>query len=161
MILIVAGGVVAYTYKEEAISTFKGNMKDKMSHYRPGTIDDDTVVWDAIQQRLQCCGIDSQRDWADHHESYKDANKKYPESCKGKAFVYVDGCMLKIQEEIRVRHWSIGGAIAGVFIYLLVSIVIACMVLKNINTEEEQLIFQMNEKNMQNGIDNQGMQIRV
>jgi len=53
MILIVAGGVVAYTYKEEMISTYKLNMKDNMSHYKPGSTDDDTVVWDAIQQGVR------------------------------------------------------------------------------------------------------------
>jgi len=160
MILIVAGGAVAYTKKDAAIATFKENMKSKMSHYLPGTIDDDTRVWDVIQQSLQCCGIDSQSDWAAYHNSYKKANQKYPLSCKGDV-VYVDGCMLKITEQIRLRHWSIGGAIAGVFIYLLFSIIIACMVLKDINNEDDQLMFQMNQKSMENGIDNQGMQVKA
>jgi len=161
MIILVVSGVLAYVYKKEALATVRENMKNKMSSYRPGTTDDETRVWDVIQQELQCCGIDSHRDWSEYHTSYKGANRQYPDSCKSNAdqgihHVFVDGCMLKTDEFIRLRHWSIGGAIAGFFIYLCLSILIACMVLKNI-ANEDPLIFEMNEK----GYDNTGMQIKA
>lgn len=163
MVILVAGGICAWVYKADAIATVEESMQEKMKTYQPGLAeaDDGTRVWDVIQETYQCCGINSHLDWSEFHTSYSNAHKRTPDSCKeasvdGNGPLHVDGCLLKVSETIRQNHWSIGGGITGVFLYLLLSICIVCMVIKNMN-EEDPLIFQMNER----GYDNNAMQVKA
>ncbi|CAL4062922.1 unnamed protein product [Meganyctiphanes norvegica] len=163
MVILVAGGICAWVYKADAIATVEESMQEKMKTYQPGLAeaDDGTRVWDVIQETYQCCGINSHLDWSEFHTSYSNAHKRTPDSCKeasvdGNGPLHVDGCLLKVSETIRQNHWSIGGGITGVFLYLLLSICIVCMVIKNMN-EDDPLIFQMNER----GYDNNAMQVKA
>ncbi|CAL4200799.1 unnamed protein product, partial [Meganyctiphanes norvegica] len=154
MVILITGGVCAWVYKADAIASVEESMQEKMGNYQPGLskADDITKVWDVIQETYQCCGINSHHDWPEFHLSYRNAQRSTPVSCNGGTQLHVDGCLLKVSDEIRQNHWKIGGGIAGVFLYLLLSICIVCMVIKNMN-KEEPLIFHVNEK----GYDNNGM----
>jgi len=161
MVLLIVAGAIAFTYRENAIKHVEENMLENIEVYKPGTEDFETIVWDNIQQNFDCCGVKGYQDWAKYHPSYKTSTTtKKPESCSSedKKIQYVDGCLEKLSENIRLRHWHIGGAIAGIFLYLLLTIAIACMVIKYIN-EDEMLI--VSAPHDHKGQDNYGMQVKA
>jgi len=160
MVLLIVAGAVAFANRAGAIKHVEENMLQKMEIYRPGTEDFETIVWDDIQQSFQCCGVTDFMDWAKHHTSYRDSTTtKKPDSCTSvdKKIQYVDGCLEKLSENIRLKHWNIGGAIAGIFLYLLITICIACMVIKYINEDEMLIVRAPHDK----GQDNYGMQVKA
>lgn len=152
LVALVAGTLIAWLYKGDAFSTVEANMKLKMQDYSPGKRTDDTTrVWDDIQTHLQCCGINDVYDWTKYSESYRASDvNKYPESCKQKhseefgrggrnvADVYVDGCLVKVEKYLEQHLWHIGGAIAAVFLYLLLSILVVSMLAKSISDLERK-----------------------
>ncbi|CAL4060927.1 unnamed protein product [Meganyctiphanes norvegica] len=143
LVVLVAGGVLAWMYKDDAISKVGESMKIKMRDYSPGRTDDSTRVWDDIQKHLQCCGINNVYDWAKFSDSYRNADVlKYPTSCEQEQLgrtgrtesnVNVDGCLVKIADILRHNLWKIGGVIATVFLYLLLSVCVVCMLIKSVN----------------------------
>jgi len=152
LVALVAGGLIAWLYKGDAFSMIEESMEIKMKDYAPGTQNDDTTrVWDDIQKHLECCGIKDVYDWTKFSDSYRmsDVNK-YPESCKQKyseglerggrnvADVHVDGCLVKVEKYIEQYLWHIGGAIAAVFLYLLLSICVVSMLVKSISDLERK-----------------------
>jgi len=148
LVALVAGGVIAWLYKDDAISTIEESMTIKMRNYVPGKIDESTTVWDDIQEHLQCCGINGVYDWAQYCDPYRKSSvHKYPQSCekqqlgrtgKSHSEVYVDGCLIKVADMLRQNLWTIGGAISAVFLYLLLSICIVCMLIKSVNDFERK-----------------------
>jgi len=148
LVALVAGGLIAWMYKGDAISTIEKSLKIKIRDYDPGKIDDSTKVWDDIQIHLQCCGINDVYDWAKYSEPYRmSTHHKYPASCEKQGLgrtgrkisdVNVDGCLIKVEHILHRNLWTIGGAMAAVFLYLLLSVCIVGMLIKNINDFERK-----------------------
>ena len=58
----------------------------------------DIGQWHHLQTSLECCGVDSYRDWNPG---------KTPESCQYQGVTYTNGCFEKIEMPCRIVFWAI------------------------------------------------------
>ncbi|KAL3265878.1 hypothetical protein HHI36_010069 [Cryptolaemus montrouzieri] len=63
-VTMLVGGIIGYVFREKAELTIRNGMTSSLREY--GNYRPVTAAWDATQQRLRCCGIDSYRDWKGH-----------------------------------------------------------------------------------------------
>jgi len=71
-------------------------LKDQLKR----TINEDigTEYWDHLQKSLECCGVDSYRDWNP---------RKTPESCQDGSYTYTNGCFEMLEMPIQIVFWAI------------------------------------------------------
>jgi tetraspanin-11 len=89
-VVLLIGGVLAYIFRFQIASTLRPEMLLAIREYKPATPNDAiTKAWDATQEKLECCGIETRetigRPWAawnsNKHINSGSADKKVPKSC--------------------------------------------------------------------------------
>ncbi|XP_030749696.1 CD82 antigen-like [Sitophilus oryzae] len=82
LLLEIAAGVLAFTYKSKAEDETKNIMKASIEKYYNSTDHKDavTVAWDALQISLRCCGVDDYTDYQDN-KAWKEQDNIIPPSC--------------------------------------------------------------------------------
>ncbi|XP_047504583.1 CD63 antigen-like [Pieris napi] len=84
LVLEVAAAIAAYTLRGQVARMLDENLRDSLPYYY--TYPDVTDSYDFIQNRLNCCGVDSYLDWGEvtsdqSHEGIAVANITVPFSC--------------------------------------------------------------------------------
>jgi len=144
-------GIFAYVKRGDADSIFTRGMKSALDKYDP---DDDTrkplvEAWDALQQDLQCCGVDSYTDWKNSsswktgHENDvpKSCCKKESEGCgDGKISnpgqdIYTKGCKGQMIEQFITHIDVVAGVGVGAGFLQLIIVIAACCLGKKYEEE--------------------------
>nr|XP_015905087.1 leukocyte surface antigen CD53-like [Parasteatoda tepidariorum] len=112
MILEIGGGIGAYLYREKTEAFLKKNMEESLKQHQNDTL----KFWNAMQSRLECCGVNGPSDYETH-------NYPIPGSCcKGsagnatceKADAFQTGCYPQLRETVN-EHVIAIFAVAIVF----------------------------------------------
>lgn len=122
-VTMLVGGILGYVFRAKVSETLKNEMFGSMRFY--GNYHPITQAWDETQQRLECCGVVSYRDWRD----------KLPDSCckepvpgkqqrcqllydrQNSFTLYQTGCLNVTAEFVKTHASIIGGA--GIFVAML------------------------------------------
>lgn len=90
-VVLLIGGVLAYVFRDQIASTMKPEMLQTIREYQPALAANDpiTKAWDATQNKLECCGVETNstinRPWEAWFENKYinsgDANNQVPKSC--------------------------------------------------------------------------------
>ncbi|XP_065173908.1 CD63 antigen-like [Atheta coriaria] len=62
-ILEFAAGISGYVLKGATEEYLKGSMEESMKHYNDTATNEATEIWDLVQNKFECCGIESANDW--------------------------------------------------------------------------------------------------
>jgi len=89
-VVLLIGGVLAYVFRQQIADTMKPEMIITIREYDPARDNDPiTNAWDAVQNKLECCGIETNetigRPWESWYKNQRinsgSADKKVPASC--------------------------------------------------------------------------------
>ena len=142
LLLEVIAGVVLYFHKD----TIKDEMKVNLKLYNTTGKEGVTKIWDAMQQKLECCGVDNYHDWAVRYNTTS-TPKAIPDSCcknetvgcgkearknpDSKAF-FSNGCFDKVALDATAAG-IIGGTLA---VIQILAILIACCMARSMAKRE-------------------------
>ena len=122
-------------------------MQQGMTNYKKPGYDGVTETWNILQNDFKCCGVESYTDWK---EVDFGVTGDVPDDCclnphtdcgegkadmdeqRAKEFIYVKGCIAKLESEIAGNSdvaIAIGAAVA---IFIIINIVVSCKIAKNI-----------------------------
>ncbi|CAK8672193.1 tetraspanin-18B-like [Clavelina lepadiformis] len=122
-ILEIVGGVLAFVFYPDA----KQTAIDSMNLYG---VDSEqgksvTAAWDAIQENLNCCGINSPGDWT-LYSNYK----LPPASCGGpNEILKRPGC----EEALKMYFYILAGVAIAVLVIELLAMIFACCIFQNVD----------------------------
>jgi len=146
LILVLAGAVVAMS---QGIEKLSDPFMDTLSRYQRGRHGTIETVWDDVQTQLQCCGVNSPKDWSDHNSGFQNGdnyelesgnkiiiNVRVPDSCCAAASnkelckvvptsangVFVEGCFTKVKEQISGHIEIVGGVSIAVMVIMVVNL---------------------------------------
>lgn len=146
MILVLAGAIVAMS---QGIDKLSDPFMDTLSRYQRGRHGAIEQTWDDVQTQLQCCGVNSPKDWSDHNSGFQNGdnyehgsgnliiiNVRVPDSCCASASnkelckvvptaangVFVEGCFAKVKDQIRNHIDIVGGVSIAVIIIMVVNL---------------------------------------
>jgi len=110
------------------------------------------VVLDDIQKHMKCCGAVNSTDWPKFNPYFKDKNY-FPDSCcdaptgattdaptgahKNCTTPYPDGCIGKLDDEVRNSVGLLGGIAIAVAVIQLLGIIFSCSLSRSIKREYE------------------------
>jgi len=114
-----AGGISAYVYKSDVKTFLKDNMLNTIKQNKS----DANIIWDEMQTKWRCCGVEGFKD-------YTDNNRTIPKSCDCqvgtdhcKNEIYDQGCL----EQMKTKIMNVIGIVGGVAIGLGVVELLGCM----------------------------------
>jgi len=146
LILGLAGTIVGLT---QGVNKLETPFLDTLSKYDRDRNGETENTWNTIQRDLQCCGVDSPQDWSLYNTGFKpsdyvDENDpgshwfgvKVPESCcerapdkmvcmktpTGHNGAFVEGCFLKVKDQIFVHTEAVGGVTIAVLLIMVLNL---------------------------------------
>uniref|UniRef100_A0A4V2H919 U24-Liphistoxin-Lth1a_1 n=1 Tax=Liphistius thaleban TaxID=1905330 RepID=A0A4V2H919_9ARAC len=135
-IIEIAGGITAYVYKGEVEDFLRKNMMTSLKQEKPDAMN----LWNDIQQKFHCCGVDGPNDWPN-------ATHQIPSSCcgndpkaecgEGGDQPYQKGCFDSLKERLTHAIKIVGGVGIGIAFIELLGIVFACCLASAIKKEYE------------------------
>ncbi|XP_015905086.1 CD63 antigen-like [Parasteatoda tepidariorum] len=133
MVVEVAGGITAYLHKGEVEDFLKSSMNESLAQQRK----DSMKIWDQMQSKLQCCGIESAND-------YSKLKLKVPNSCcKGNKdcspeSAWKMGCYPQMFEIAKESIEIIGGVAIGIAVIELLGCMFAWCLAHAIKKDDER-----------------------
>jgi len=125
-ILTAAGTVVGFVVGSGTIlDDLSTELKKSITKYNQG--DKETVeAFDYMQQQFTCCGADGPGDWTRKPDScFTDNTRTKP--------VFTEGCVTELKTFIEDNSKLFGGITIGVLIFLLMSMIFSCVIMKSID----------------------------
>ncbi|XP_037081812.1 tetraspanin-9-like [Pollicipes pollicipes] len=137
-VLVGAGAIAGFVLGgDKLVNKISTSMKESMNKYNS----DDAVrnSWDFLQENFQCCGVDQRSDWA----AVMGNNRVPPSCCKkdsngnriscdASSNSYEKGCVQEMREFISENSTLFGGITIAVAVFLLLSMIFACAIMKSI-----------------------------
>jgi CD63 antigen len=148
LIELVGAGLVL-SFKNKLSEVAEKGIESYIEKYN--TTDENSInnkVLDDIQSSLKCCGAKNASDW-ELNAHYKDHPHTYPYSCCEKPYdknhtdcadhtkLFLDGCVMKLDKEIKGSFALLGGIAIAVAVIQLIGIVFACSLSRSIKKEYE------------------------
>ncbi|XP_015593363.1 tetraspanin-9 isoform X2 [Cephus cinctus] len=140
-VTMLVGGVLGYVFREKLVDTMHREMKSSLLQYdKHASI---RTAWNTTQTLMQCCGVDSWRDW---HRN----NLELPDSCcreiePGRRFhcntgpdtviattTYLEGCVNRTQVHLQKHAAVLGGAGIAVALLMFFGMIFSCALFKMI-----------------------------
>ncbi|ENN81645.1 hypothetical protein YQE_01943, partial [Dendroctonus ponderosae] len=146
---LVGIGAVVLRHKTENI--LEQALKKSMTEYGQNTTKEITATWDAIQQQLKCCGVDSSGDWKNVSIPNRIVDSNLPLSCcniapgtvnpftcnANSTDVHANGCLQVFGDYIRDNTSSIEIAALTLAVIQLLGIILSCYLAKQIRSDYE------------------------
>lgn len=143
VVVEVAAGIAGYVFKNEIMSEFSKNFREKMENYRKDNRS--ALVVDKLQEKFNCCGADNYTDWASISTMPKN---QVPDSCCrnvtagcGLNFkvedIYSEGCTETIGLWLRRNIQVVAEAALGIAAVEVLGIIFACLLVKSIRSGYE------------------------
>lgn len=162
LIVELVGGTLTYVYRDRLERTLHDHMTHSMSEY--DNSHPVRMAWDFLQEKLDCCGVTNQTDWAVYggegfsddnglplapHSCCNDSHCPYSEKISLKTSLGASnnnrvsslevwdgvGCYLKIREEIENRLPVVFGCLVGLVFFQLMTAVFACVLAQMTESE--------------------------
>ncbi|XP_019876654.1 23 kDa integral membrane protein [Aethina tumida] len=144
-ILVGIGGVLL---KGRTTEIVENALFDTMKEYGEPNFNETTALWDQVQQRFHCCGVDTYYDWFNHTNTTKNT---LPVSCckietgtlgnftcdVNSNSLYKQGCLQIFSEYIKGHAATVEGVGLGLAIIQLLGILLACYLSKQIRSDYE------------------------
>ncbi|XP_022901718.1 CD151 antigen [Onthophagus taurus] len=137
-VTMLIGGILGYVFRGKIETTLENAMLASLKHY--GNNRAVTDAWDETQTRLQCCGVNSYRDW-DFKTPDTCCRETAPgvrQSCQdvtqhSPIIMYTNGC-LNITKKLVKEHAVIIGS-AGIIVacILILGMIFSCALYKKID----------------------------
>ncbi|CAN7991173.1 unnamed protein product, partial [Ixodes hexagonus] len=124
----IAAGSLGFVYKGKVEHLAKDRFEQSLADYdREGTGNVSPVkeAWDFIQSQLQCCGVDSYKDWDKRPEVPKSCCKNEA-SCSTPSDYYSVGCYNKVKDDIKTYAVYVGVAGIGIGLIEIIGIIFSC-----------------------------------
>lgn len=132
--VIVAAEMSVYAFRNQLMHGYHEALRGGLQHY--GSDRDKTAAVDFIQEKLHCCGYNSTADWSGTPYSHAH-NTAYPPTCCARSdqhkciAVYNDGCYKIVSSFISSHQNLVLGLAAGLPLFQVFGIVLACALAKN------------------------------
>ncbi|XP_070596557.1 CD63 antigen [Erythrolamprus reginae] len=137
----IAAAITGYIFKDKVKAVIKDEIHQEMNNYNISAV---KKSLDTLQQKYNCCGINSYTDWYNVTD-FKPG--EVPASCCKKDMnctknptpenTFEEGCVKKIEDWMR-KHIVIVAAVAlGIAFFELLGIIFACCLMKGIRSGYE------------------------
>ncbi|XP_012277952.1 CD151 antigen [Orussus abietinus] len=139
-VIELAVGIAAAVFKNDFSMVMKDSLKMSMKNYTQA----DQMAWDNVQTKLECCGVESWKDWIeagviDSRRLPNSCCKDLPQGqwCSG-ASVNEKGCFEKLEMRVQDGAKVLIGVGIGIAFVEVAGIVLACCVAAAIKREGEK-----------------------
>ncbi|XP_054984913.1 CD63 antigen [Sorex araneus] len=143
VVVEVAAGIAGYVFKNEIMSEFNKDFRNKMQEYKQNN--QSASIVDKLQERFNCCGADNYTDWATVPAM---TPSQVPDSCCrnvtvgcGNNFsvedIYHEGCTKTIGLWLRRNVQVVAEAALGIAAVEVLGIIFACLLVKSIRSGYE------------------------
>ncbi|KAI5694706.1 hypothetical protein M8J75_003694 [Diaphorina citri] len=137
-------GVTAAVAKDDFANAMRLSLRKSLGNYT--YTDVDRQAWDSTQRYLQCCGVDSPRDW-----SQVFAENQVPASCCRNApdnpialcrntfddgIVFQQGCFERMAAQVKEKSTMIMAVGIGIALVEVIGIVLSCCLASTIKNEQ-------------------------
>lgn len=131
-VVLLVGGILGYVFRDRVEDTIKTRMMASLDEFNEKLVIRD--AWNAAQQKMKCCGIDSASDWAGHVDPL-------PPSCcpEGTAEgscttsnAFQSGCQLKVKEFAQQHAQVLAGVGIGISCFLLLGMLFSLALFKSL-----------------------------
>lgn len=137
-VVVGAGAIAGFVLGGEGLVNNIGEeMRKTIGKYNS----DDAVrkSWDFLQSNFQCCGVDGRSDWGPviglgqvPSSCCKKDSSDNVLSCNAVTGSYPDGCVQSMKEFVSSNSTLFGGITIGVAVFLLLSMIFSCAIMKSI-----------------------------
>ncbi|KAL1450829.1 hypothetical protein WDU94_003146, partial [Cyamophila willieti] len=138
-------GITAAVAKDDFANAMKLSLRKSLGNY--SYTDVDRQAWDSTQRYLQCCGVDSPRDWSQIFSE----NQVPPSCCRDPPdsplalcrntfddrVVFQQGCFERMAKQVREKSTIIMGVGIGIALVEVIGIVLSCCLASTIKNEQE------------------------
>uniref|UniRef100_H3BBU4 Tetraspanin n=1 Tax=Latimeria chalumnae TaxID=7897 RepID=H3BBU4_LATCH len=155
MAVLIAGlaaGLSGLFYRKDIAEGFQNGLRKAVQSY--GEDEERANALDDIQRTLDCCGVESYKDWFESPWSVEQLkNGSVPVSCctmrKGcqnspalpdALGIFKDGCFKKIYNFVNDNMFYIATGALGLAVMQVIGIVLACLLAANISNPEPQML---------------------
>ncbi|CAG2173726.1 unnamed protein product [Oppiella nova] len=137
-VMVFSASITGYVYRDNLKESLHNSLNQTLLEYGTGGILD--MDWDRVQQNLECCGVDSFKDWI--YTEWANENRTFPNSCcrDGKVCdnvdndqIYLNGCY---QEILNLLHNNLNGIAIGMLLvafFQIIGMSLSCCLALNIN----------------------------
>lgn len=109
VIVEIAGGISAYMYRSDVKDFLKQNMNETIAQQK----DDAKKIWDEMQSKWHCCGVDGPDDYiANGIDIPKSCCNSTEETCS-RSKAYIKGCFSQFSESLMKVIGIVGGVAVG------------------------------------------------
>ncbi|XP_055379318.1 tetraspanin-6-like [Condylostylus longicornis] len=132
-----------YSYKDRLGKGFEEGLRYDIENYRLSK--ESEKLLSNAQQKLQCCGVISYKDWKD-----KNFNMNVPLSCciaskencdpSNRKFLYTEGCLSKLMYFLNSNMSTIGNILSALAFFPLFGTCISCYLAANIKKSKYEPI---------------------
>ncbi|XP_059489698.1 CD151 antigen [Neocloeon triangulifer] len=132
-VVMLVGGILGYVFREKVHDTMEQEMQASIRMYgQKRTV---TRAWDATQETLHCCGVNSYQDWGDNLPDSccreDEEGKKLP--CRYESEnIYPEGCLMLTEMFVKDHAEIIGAAGISTACLLLLGMIFSCALFKSI-----------------------------
>lgn len=133
-VIELAVGIAAAVFKNDFSMAMKDTLKESMKNYT----EVDKQAWDNIQKKLQCCGVESPRDWI------QTGIPAFPSSCCNTQTIcqtynaYKQGCFSKLEMRVQNSATILIGVGIGIAFVEVAGIVFACCLAAAVKKESNK-----------------------
>ncbi|GFS63114.1 CD63 antigen [Trichonephila inaurata madagascariensis] len=129
----IAGAATAYMYRGQ----FEGLLKDNMNNSIAQNKSDAHVLWDEMQTKWECCGVDGAKDYVENGLDVPKSCCDAKEDSCSVANAYPKGCYKQMLDKIKNKIAIVGGVSIGIGIVELIGVMFAWCLTSAIKKEYE------------------------
>jgi CD63 antigen len=128
----IAGGITAYVNRNEIEGFLKTNMNNSIHQHKK----DGMKIWDEMQIKLKCCGVDEPSDWPVGMLPPSCCPQEQQDNCTVES-AYKDGCYGKLLDRVKSRIGMVGGVAIGIAVVELIGVMFSWCLASAIKKEYE------------------------
>jgi CD63 antigen len=131
-VIEIAGGITAYVNRNELEGILKKNMNSSIEQHQK----DATKIWDEMQTKLKCCGVDGPDSYALGQLPKSCCPQEPDQECTERR-AYETGCYGKLLDKIKSAIGMVGGVAIGIAIVELIGVMFSWCLASAIKKEYE------------------------
>ncbi|GAB1605305.1 tetraspanin-7-like [Argonauta hians] len=138
-------GIAGFIFKNKLEKGFQVGLRTALDNYDDQITDTSSNAIDGLQKNLDCCGINSYKDWLNTKWSEANQNAvpvsccRNPDKCDNQiprgntSDIFEQGCYRKVVDFMNGNLGLIGGVILGISFFQLLGAILACCLAKSLN----------------------------
>ncbi|XP_033225415.1 CD63 antigen-like [Belonocnema kinseyi] len=140
LIIELAVGIAAAVFRNDFSNALMTSLQDSMK----ANTQTDKDAWNALQSRLECCGVESSKDWGKYspgtelpYSCCKDSGPK--DSCETYEVskIHETGCFAALEIRVKSGATALIGVGIGIAFIEIAGIVLACLLASSIKRGDE------------------------